>query len=106
MPQHLPNVGRIVPHRAHALPLLPVRLLMPDEPVAVHMLGQDVDPPRREADARVAGRAEHPGDDVAGWLGGHIYILAQVVPPATYINATDPPAESETDELRTVVAGD
>ena len=72
MPQHLPDVGRIVPHRAHPLPLSPVRLLMPDQAIAVHVLSQDVDPPRREADARVAGAAKEPADDVGCGLGGHI----------------------------------
>lgn len=69
--QPQPDVGGVEPHRAHALPLPPVRLLVPDQALAGKVLGQDVDAQRGQRDAVEAGRAEKPADDVAGGAGGH-----------------------------------
>jgi hypothetical protein len=49
-----------------------VRALVPDQAVAVEVLGQDEDPHRRQADACVAGGAEEPADDVGRGAGGHV----------------------------------
>ncbi len=62
MTQQAPQVGGVEPDRAHALVLPPVRLFMPGQALAVQVLGQDEDPERRKADARVAGRAQEPAD--------------------------------------------
>ena len=69
--QQAPHVGGVEPDRAHALVLPPVRLLVANQALAVQVLGQDEDAPRREADARVAGRAQEPADDVGRGAGGH-----------------------------------
>jgi hypothetical protein len=41
MPHGQPNVDQIPPYDAHALRLIPVRLLMPRQPIFVQPLGQD-----------------------------------------------------------------
>jgi hypothetical protein len=45
---------------------------VPDQAVAVEVLGQDVDAHWRQADSCVAGETEPPADDVGGGAGlGH-----------------------------------
>ena len=44
--QQAPQIRDVVSHRAHPLPLRPMRLLVADQAPAVQVLGQDEDPPR------------------------------------------------------------
>ena len=66
-----PQVRDIVSQQTHAPVLPPVLLFMPDQALAVQVLGQDEDPERRQRHACEAEAAQGPGDDVAGGFGGH-----------------------------------
>jgi hypothetical protein len=70
--QQPPQILSVEPDCAHALPLRPVRALVPDQAVAVEVLGQDEDAHRRQADACVAGGAQEPADYVGRWARGHL----------------------------------
>ncbi len=67
----VPDVGRVEPHYAHALRLLPVGLLMPDERGFVDALGQDEDAQRWQRDAAETEGSQEPTDDVGRGAGGH-----------------------------------
>lgn len=67
----VPEVRDVKPQKPHALVLRPVRLLVPDQPLAVDPLGQDVDADGRQRDASVPEGAEEPANDVGRGAGDH-----------------------------------
>ena len=70
----VPGIGRVEPHHAHALRLLPVRLFMSDQPALMQPFGQDEDAEGRQRDAAVAEGSQEPADDVGRGAGGHICV--------------------------------
>ena len=67
----VPKVRDVKPQKPHALVLRPVRLLVPDQPLAVDPLGQDVDAEGRQRHASEAGETEPPAHRAASGLGVH-----------------------------------
>ena len=69
--QQQPQVDRVEPHRAHALVLRPVGHLVAAQLLVGEAFGADVDAPRRQGDAVVAGEAQVEPDEARGGAGGH-----------------------------------
>ena len=87
VPQHLVDVRHIEANGVHALVLLPMHLLMPDERRFVDALGQDEHAQRRQRDACEAGGAQEPANDVRRGAGGHDG-TTDAEPSATYQGST------------------